>query len=54
MTVVTDIMFPTLSAWQEGETLRKYLADCYGCKPEELEVYLYDGEHVVTDYRLMD
>ncbi len=40
--------------WQEGEILRKYLADSYGCKPEELEIYLYDGEHVVTDYRIMD
>ena len=40
--------------WKEGETLRKYLADLYGCKPEELEIYLYDGEHIVTDYRLMD
>ena len=45
---------PDTIRWQEGETLRKYLADCYGCKPEELEVYLYDGEHVVTNYRLMD
>jgi hypothetical protein len=45
---------PDTIRWQEGETLRKYLADCYGCKPEELEIYLYDGEHVVTDYRLMD
>jgi len=45
---------PDIIRWQEGETLRKYLADCYGCKPEELEIYLYDGEHVVTDYRLMD
>lgn len=40
--------------WEEGEKLRKYLADCYGCKPEELEIYLYDGEHMVTDYRKMD
>ncbi|MFY9381219.1 MAG: hypothetical protein WAO54_03245, partial [Eubacteriales bacterium] len=39
---------------QEGETLRKYLADCYGCKPDELEIYLYDGEHMVTDYKIMD
>lgn len=39
--------------WQEGETLRKYLADCYGCKPDELEIYLYDGEHTVTDYKIM-
>jgi len=40
--------------WEEGEKLRQYLADCYGCRPEELEVYLYDGEHIVTDYRKMD
>lgn len=40
--------------WQEGEVLRKYLADSYGCKPEELEIYLYNGEHTVTDYRIMD
>ena len=39
---------------KEGETLRKYLADSYGCKPEELEIYLYDGEHTVTDYKLME
>ena len=40
--------------WEEGEKLRQYLADCYGCKPEELEIYLYNGEHVVTDYRIME
>lgn len=45
---------PDTIRWQEGETLRNYLAELYGCKPEELEIYLYDGEHVVTDYRLMD
>lgn len=45
---------PDTIRWQEGETLRKYLADLYGCEPEELEIYLYDGEHVVTDYRIMD
>jgi len=45
---------PDTIRWQEGETLRKYLAECYGCKPDELEIYLYDGEHVVTDYKIMD
>jgi len=45
---------PDTIRWEEGETLRKYLAELYGCKPEELEIYLYDGEHVVTDYRIMD
>jgi hypothetical protein len=45
---------PDTIRWQEGETLRKYLADCYGCEPEELEIYLYDGEHIVTDYKKMD
>ena len=45
---------PDTIRWQEGEALRKYLANCYGCKPDELEIYLYDGEHIVTDYRLMD
>ena len=45
---------PDTIRWEEGETLRQYLADCYGCKPEELEIYLYDGEHIVTDYRIMD
>lgn len=45
---------PETIRWQEGEALRKYLANCYGCKPDELEIYLYDGEHIVTDYRLMD
>jgi hypothetical protein len=45
---------PDTIRWEEGETLRNYLAELYGCKPEELEIYLYDGEHVVTDYRIMD
>jgi len=40
--------------WEEGEKLRQYLADCYGCKPDELEIHLYDGEHMVTDYKIMD
>jgi hypothetical protein len=40
--------------WEEGEKLRQYLADCYGCKPDELEIYLYAGEHMVTDYKIMD
>lgn len=44
---------PDTIRWEEGETLLKYLADCYGCKTEELEVYLYDGEHVVTDYKIL-
>ena len=44
---------PDTIRWQEGETLRKYLADCYGCKPDEIEIYLYDGEHTVTDYKTM-
>jgi hypothetical protein len=45
---------PDTIRWQKGETLRKYLADCYGCAPEELEIYLYAGEHMVTDYKIMD
>lgn len=45
---------PDTIRWQEGETLRKYLADLHGCKPDELEIYLYAGEHTVTDYRIMD
>lgn len=40
--------------WAEGEKLRQYLADSYGCKPEELEIYLYDGEYTVTKYKKMD
>ena len=40
--------------WEEGEKLRQYLADCYGCEPEELEIYLYDGEKIVTKYKKMD
>lgn len=39
--------------WEGGEKLRQYLADCYGCKPDELGIYLYDGEHTVTDYKIM-
>ncbi len=40
--------------WEEGEKLRQYLADCYGCEPDELEIYLYDGERVETKYKKMD
>jgi hypothetical protein len=39
---------------REGDELRQYLADCYGCKPDELEIYLYDGERIVTKYKKMD
>ena len=45
---------PDTVRWEEGEALRKYLADSYGCEPDELEIYLYDGEHTVTEYKLMD
>jgi len=45
---------PDTIRWKEGETLRKYLADCYGCEPEELEIYLYDGEKIVTKHKKMD
>jgi len=45
---------PDTIRWREGDELRQYLADRYGCRPEELEIYLYDGEHVVTDYRIMN
>jgi len=45
---------PDTIRWEEGERLRQYLADLYGCEPEELEIHLYDGEHMVTDYRIMD
>lgn len=40
--------------WDEGEPLRALLADYAGCKPAELEVYLYDGEHTVADYKMME
>ena len=40
--------------WEEGEKLRQYLADCYGCGPDELEIYLYAGERIVTNYKKMD
>jgi len=39
--------------WQEGELLKNYLAECYGCNPEQLDVYLYKGSHEVADYELM-
>ncbi len=45
---------PDTIRWQEGETFRKYLAACCSCKPDELVIYLYDGEHTVTDYKIMD
>jgi hypothetical protein len=38
--------------WNEGQELINYLANLACCKPEELEVYLYDGEHCVSDYKL--
>jgi hypothetical protein len=44
---------PDTIRWCEGDELRQYLADSYGCKPDELEIYLYDGERAVTDYKLM-
>ena len=40
--------------WEEGEKLRQYLADSYGCEPDDLEIYLYIGEHMVIDYKKMD
>ena len=40
--------------WEEGEKLRQYLADSYGCRPEELEIYLYDGEETVPKYKKMN
>jgi len=40
--------------WKEGAPLRKALADLYGCKPEELEVQLYTGEHKISDYKVME
>ena len=40
--------------WREGEELRKALAEMYGCKPDELEVYLYDGETRTAKYKLME
>jgi len=40
--------------WEEGGKLRNYLAELYGCKPEELKIYLYAGEHIVTDYKLLE
>lgn len=39
--------------WDEGEKLREFLAECYGCRPEVLEIYLYKGNHTVADYELM-
>jgi hypothetical protein len=45
---------PDTIRWREGDELRQYLADCYGCKPEEMEIYLYDGERIVTKYKKMD
>ena len=40
--------------WEAGEALKKTLAGNYGCNPEELEVYLYKGEHRVADYELLE
>jgi hypothetical protein len=40
--------------WKEGKPLRDLLADYAGCKPDELEIYLYKGGHTVADYELME
>ena len=37
--------------WTEDERLVNYLANHYGCNPEELEVELYDGQYVVPKYK---
>ena len=40
--------------WDEGEIMVKKLAAMYGCKPEELEIYLYDGEVRAAKYKKME
>lgn len=42
---------PDKIRWASGETLQKYLADEYGCKPEELEVICYDGKRITPVYK---
>lgn len=39
--------------WREGEELRNLLAGLACCEPDELEVYLWDGEYKVDKHRLM-
>lgn len=39
--------------WDEGQKLINYLAGLSGYKPEELEVHLFSGEHVVSDYKVL-
>lgn len=40
--------------WEEGERLANLLADYAGCELKALEIQLYDGEHTVVDYRILD
>ena len=39
--------------WTEDERLVRALADMYGCKPDELEVHLYDGEVRSAKYKTL-
>lgn len=39
--------------WREDDNLVKLLAEYAGCKPEELEVQLYIGDHKVNDYKTL-
>lgn len=39
--------------WKENADLVATLAEYAGCNSEDLEVYLYDGEHSVVDYKLL-
>lgn len=40
--------------WHEGEELVEKLADMYGCNPEDMEVYLYDGEERIVKHKLLE
>lgn len=40
--------------WKEDGELMVTLAEAYGCDPDDLEIYLYDGEVKTAKYRLME
>lgn len=42
---------PDVIRWDEGDKLKNYLAEMYGCNADDLEVEIYIGSHTVADYK---
>ena len=40
--------------WTEDERLVNKLAENFGCNPEDMEVYLYDGEERIVKHKLLE